>query len=152
MLHSQSSHLRTICALLLGLLVCAAISLPAEQAHAKRGGIAIINTGEKLFEVGPFPETAAPKDPKAQVGVKCNQYGLFWAAVWTSDCDLVAYFPEEESFAPLPAEIKAEVAKTYTTSDAKRGLWNRFGIVVFLIIGGLIAVGSLLGGDDDEDE
>lgn len=131
------SLLRTITPFLLALLVAlSCVTLNASDAHAKRG-IAIINTGEQIFPVGPFPESAQVEDKSLQVATMCSQFGIFWAAVWTSDCRFVAYIPAQDAYADIPPEIMPEVEKTYSLSDGERGLWNRFGLlaIILLVVG-----------------
>jgi len=114
------------------LVVAAALCLgfAASPAHAKRG-IAVINTGNELFEVAPFPAdviAAIPQTKNLKVGYKCSHFGIFWADVWTWDCELVGV-EGENSYTSLPDELRTTLGADpqYGYSHAKRGLWNHYG-------------------------
>ena len=114
------------------LVVAAALCLgfAASPAHAKRG-IAVINTGNELFEVAPFPAdviAAIPQTKNLKVGYKCSHFGIFWADVWTWDCKLVGV-EGENSYTDLPEALRTKLAAEpqYAYSHAKRGLWNHYG-------------------------
>ena len=128
------------------LLIILALSLFfAAPAHAKRG-IAIINTGDELFEVADFPDDVikiAPGARNAKVGYKCSHVGLFWADIWTWDCKMVAV-TGDNSYGDLPPDIAAmlDTNPAYTLRKAKRGFWNHyafptllFGIAAFAVFG-----------------
>jgi len=104
------------------------LGVVATPAHAKRG-IGVINTGEELFEVAPFPtEVLADMTNDLKVGYKCSHLGVFWADVWTWDCQLVAV-KGENSYTNLPEELRTKLSADpqYDYSHAKRGLWNHYG-------------------------
>ena len=117
----------------------------ATPAHAKRG-IGIINTGDELFEVADFPAdvvAAIPQAKEMKVGYKCSHFGVFWADVWTWDCQLVGV-SGENSYTSLPDELRNKLVADpqYAYSHAKRGFWNHYGfwgalalLVAFLGIG-----------------
>jgi hypothetical protein len=117
----------------------------ATPAHAKRG-IGIINTGDELFEVADFPAdvvAAIPQTKSMKVGYKCSHFGLFWADVWTWDCELVGV-SGENSYTSLPDELRTKLVADpqYAYGNVKRGVWNRYGfwgalalLAVFLGIG-----------------
>lgn len=133
------SHVRAFFPQLLALILALGfITFDSSDAHAKRG-IAIINTGEQIFHVGPFPEAVQAPDQNLQVAVLCGQFGLFWAAVWTYDCRFVAFIPSEQAYADIPPEILPEVEKKYDFSDGQRDLWNKYGIVVLILLLALFA-------------
>lgn len=125
--------------------VALCLGVIATPAHAKRG-IGIINTGDELFEVAPFPAdviAAIPQAKDLQVGYKCSHFGIFWADVWTWDCQLVGV-ENDTSYTSLPDELRTKLSADpqYAYSHAKRGLWNHYGfwavlaaVVVFLGIG-----------------
>ena len=127
--------------------VALCLGVIATPAHAKRG-IGIINTGDELFEVAPFPAdvvAAIPQVKDLKVGYKCSHFGVFWADVWTWDCELVGV-ENEDTYTSLPDELRAKLSADpqYAYSHAKRGLWNHYGfwavvgaVVVFLGIGAL---------------
>ena len=122
------------------LLIILALSLFfAAPAHAKRG-LAIINTGDELFEVAEFPEEVikiAPGARTAKIGYKCSHFGIFWADIWTWDCKMVAV-TGENSYGDLPPNIASmlDTNPAYTLSKAKRGFWNHYAFptLLFLII------------------
>jgi hypothetical protein len=123
------------------LLAAAAASLvlACAPAHAKRG-LAIINTGDELFEVAEMPAevvAAHPQSKGVKAGYKCSHFGIFWADVWTWDCKLVAVLGEN-SYADLPPEVAGQLAANsqFTFSNAKRGLWNHYAVPALL--GGLV--------------
>jgi len=125
--------------------VALCLGVIATPAHAKRG-IGVINTGDELFEVAPFPAEvieAIPKIKDLKVGYKCSHFGVFWADVWTWDCELVGV-ENENTYTSLPDELRTKLAADpqYAYSHAKRGLWNHYGfwavlaaVAVFLGIG-----------------
>ena len=123
--------------------VALCLGVIATPAHAKRG-IGIINTGDELFEVAPFPAdviAAIPQTKNLQVGYKCSHFGIFWADVWTWDCKLVGV-EGESSYTDLPDELRTKLSADpqYAYSHAKRGLWNHYGFW-----GALGALAVLLG-------
>lgn len=129
------------------LAAVAAMALPM-AAQAK--GIFIINTGDELFEVKDLPAAEVANYPaNTKLGFKCSRFGVFWADVWTWDCQQALVDVAGEKYGDLPPELKSEA--NYTMSDAKRGLWEHYGIAA--VIGGLLLLtfgGRLLGGKKDE--
>jgi len=122
------------------LAVLALCLFAAMPAHARRG-FALINTGDELFEVAPFPADvvrAIPAAVSSQVGYKCSHFGLFWADIWTWDCKLVAV-TGENSYGDLPDELVAKLAADpqYAMSNAKRGFWNHY--VFWSLVGAFAA-------------
>lgn len=132
--------------LLVVISLCFFAALPA---HARRG-IAVINTGDELFEVADFPADVIKANPaaaSAKVGYKCSHFGLFWADIWTWDCKLVAV-TGDSSYADLPNALVAQLAgdSHYALGEAKRGFWNHYAFwtligaigafLVFLMVGG----------------
>ena len=106
------------------------LGVVATPAHAKRG-IGVINTGEELFEVAPFPAeviAAIPQAKDLKVGYKCSHFGVFWADVWTWDCQLVGV-EGENSYTSLPDALRTKLSADpqYDYSHVKRGLWNHYG-------------------------
>ena len=99
------------------------------SADAK-GGFALINTGDDLFEVADLPaailkDFSSAKDAKA--GYKCSRFGLFWADIETWDCQLVAV-TGENSYGTLPHEVvsKLEADSQHKLSNAVRDFWNHY--------------------------
>ena len=116
------------------------------QVPAYAKGVPIINTGDELFEVAPFPQKLISNYPDLQdlkVGYKCSRFGLFWADVWTWDCQQVGITSaEDNSYYDLPHDILAEIKDdpNYAMKKANRSFWNNYGIIVLiLLIGGYIA-------------
>lgn len=110
--------------------VALCLGVIATPAHAKRG-IGVINTGDELFEVAPFPAEIVAVIPQAKdlkIGYKCSHFGIFWADVWTWDCKLVGV-EGENSYTDLPEAMRTQLAADpqYAYSHAKRGLWNHYG-------------------------
>lgn len=146
--------------LALALVVALVMSLSAGSAEAKKG-LLIFNTGEELFEVGPFPEKALAADPqlaadKLIVGVVCSRFGLFWADVWTWNCHFVGTpDADSNSVATLSDPVLTLVQEKYSLSDAKRGIWNRFMFWLLLFAGvGFVVYSQMTskGGEDEEDD
>ncbi len=131
--------------------LCVAIFAVAapNPAYARRG-FAIFNTGDEVFEVADLPpDLQSAEYPGWKLGYKCDRVGIFWANAWTWDCTLVA-FDGDETYADLSDELRAELSGQYSMSDAKRGIWNKYGI---FLIGALVAFGifaKVRGDDDDE--
>src|SRR5690606_28466186 len=88
------------------LLACFAVfaglcAMP-DQAHARRG-LAIVNTGEDVFESGPVPEavfagmegeelaSAKQQLDGWQAGYKCSIFGVFWVYFHMWDCQPVIF-------------------------------------------------------------
>ena len=129
------------------------LGVVATPAHAKRG-IGIINTGEELFEVAPFPAdviAAVPQAKDLKVGYKCSHFGVFWADVWTWDCQLVGV-ENENSYTTLPDGLRDKLSADpqYGYSQVKRGLWNRYGFWAALIaLAALVGIGAVAGKKKD---
>lgn len=153
--------------------ILAGAALVPTSAEAK--GIAIINTGEDVFEAGPVPELADATDPQVQrmrAGFKCSVFGVFWAYVHWWGCEPVLFFKDSsDSFTYDNSEVaKAMVTAHYKQSDMKIGFWAGNGRWIFLgalvlFVGGPILLGLASGrgggtqspgfddsasGDDDE--
>ena len=139
-------------AALLGLLILAGLG-HANTAEARRGVPFLFTGGDQIFEVADLPdELQMPRGTPYgtnrrntrlanwKLGYKCDQVGLFWASIWTSDCELVA-FDGDNTYADLPPASKAKYEKEYAVGDSKRGVWNRFGIVFVGL--GVLGIGAL---------
>lgn len=129
--------------------VALCLGVLATPAHAKRG-IGVINTGDELFEVGPFPAeivAAIPQTKDLKVGYKCSHFGIFWADVWTWDCKLVGV-EGENSYTDLPDTMRTQLGADphYAYSQAKRGLWNHYGFwAVIAAFAVFVGFGALTG-------
>ncbi len=126
------------------------------NAEARRGGIAVINTGDDVFQVGPLPEpyAANPELAGYQAGYKCEVFGIMWAYLHMWDCTPVAYSEAEETFLEDP-ELGAAISAMYTESDMQFGLWEGYGRWAFLLLalgaGGYYLYSARKGGDDEEE-
>jgi hypothetical protein len=122
----------------------------AGEAQAK---LIVINTGEEIYEVADFDEQnfveiygeVPPGDWK--LGYMCSHFGIFWADVWTWDCELVAF--EGETYADLPPDMRLELKQIHPWSNAQRGAWNKYG---FWTLGGLLVVGVVIGKRDGDSD
>lgn len=138
-------------ALFLGLLMMVLVPARAEAA----GVPLIYNSGDHAFPTGPLPEPL-DKDPQLagfQAGYMCQVKGVMWSYFSVSDCKPVAF--KGDSYIDDAEVVKAITAK-YTEADMQRGLWGRFGWMVFALV---IAAGAILwlkakilGEKDDEEE
>lgn len=127
------------------LLVVLFVAGASAPALAKKG-VVVVNTGDELFAVAPFPADVVKQYPRTadiQVGYKCSHFGLFWADVWTWNCQLVAV-TGENSYADLPPAIHDQLAADprYAFGEAKRGYWNHYGFPTLVL--GLLALFALV--------
>jgi hypothetical protein len=116
-----------------------------ETAHAK--GIAIINTGEDIFEAGPVPEpffaALAPEDRVAaqqtlagwEAGYKCSIIGVFWVYLYMWDCKAVAF--KDDTFDDSP-ELVAAIDATYK-GKYNAGFWK--GTMRWVLLAGAVLFG-----------
>lgn len=124
-------------------------------SRAEAAGIPLIyNTGDHAFATGPLPEPL-DKDPQLagyEAGYICQVKGVMWSYFSVSDCKPVAF--KGDTYIDDAEVVKAITAK-YTEADMKRGLWGRFGWVVFALVivaGGLIWLKEKISGDKSESE
>jgi hypothetical protein len=54
---------------------------------------------------------------------------------------MAAVNSEQFSYAELPPDIQKEYESKYTLSDAKRGMWNHYGI---WLLAGVLVIGGLM--------
>jgi hypothetical protein len=99
----------------------------------------IYQTGKEAFECGPLPEPF-DKEPELQgfkAGYVCDITGVFWTYFSVRNCQAAAITGNQyNDDAKLVEAIKAK----YPESSMKRGLWNRYGWILFAlgILGGII--------------
>ena len=111
----------------LGLLCGAMLVWCPSLAYAKRIPL-FFNTGDELFEIQRAPRF----EDGYSLGYACKRFGLFWADVWTWDCELMAVNLKEFSVVEVPPELSAEYAKKYSLKDRKRNVWNHYGVAVMV--------------------
>jgi hypothetical protein len=136
---------RAAAALAFSTLIATVFLLFPSDAQAK---FILINTGAEIFEVGDLPyelQADAPSD-NWKLGYMCSRLGIFFADIWTWDCRLVAY--EGDTYADLPPETQADLETMYPMSEARRGIWNEYGVWAFV---GLFGLGVLFSNSDDEE-
>lgn len=140
---------QAICGLLLALSV---LFLP-QRAEAK--GIPLIyNTGEEAFPTGPIPEPfdKIPELSGYQAGYLCQIKGVLWSYFSVTNCKPVAF--KGDSYTDEAELVKAISAK-YKESDMQRGIWGRFGWMLFalaVVAGGLIYLKELITGKKEESD
>ena len=131
--------------IIVGLLLALCYVCMPGQAFAK--GIPLIyNTGEEAFETGPVPEPydKFPELSGYQAGYLCSIKGVLWSYFSVTDCKPVAF--KGDSYTDEPELVKAITAK-YKESDMKRGIWGRFGWMLFaalIVLGGLAYLKDLV--------
>lgn len=119
------------------------LALFAPLSAQAKGLPFIFNTGDELFEVAPLPaELAEDFSGDVKLGYRCEHLGLFWADVWTWNCELSVVDVPKKSYGDLPTELREKLAAQYSMSDAKRGYWNHYGLATLL---GAFALLWLLG-------
>lgn len=103
------------------------------SANAK--GLLIFNTGDEIFSVDKLPANLAEEYPDgSELGYYCKRFGILWADVWTWECKLSVVSLEKESYADLPASDLAALENQYSMSDAKRGIWNKYGLLIIALL------------------
>ena len=134
---------------LIGLLLLFGLLAPL-SAQAK-GIPFIFNTGDELFEVGALPaEVADDYRASAKLGYRCEHVGLFWADLWTWNCELSVVDIAGKSYGDLPTEVHEKLASQYSMSDAKRGYWNHYGLATIIgIFAALYLWGSIKSKGDE---
>lgn len=135
------------------LLLALMLAFPL-AAHAAKVPV-FFGTGDEMFVVADFPQEFVNKyQPEAgmKLGYKCQHFSLFWADVWTWDCNQVAVVGEN-SYANLPTEsLSMLTGKEYSMSEAKRGFWNHYAFpTALLLFVGFIAFG-MFSKDEEEAE
>jgi len=118
----------------------------SDNAFARRRGFVIINYGDEIYELGELPDELRG-DPEVndwKLGYMCSHFGILWSDLFCWDKKIVAF--SEDAYSDLPEDIRLDLEAQYSFSDAKRGLWQRYGAWV-LVIGfvGLIAYGKATG-------
>lgn len=109
----------------------------------------LINTGSVIYPVAPIPPEIAelseyPDIEDLKLGYKCSHIGIFYADIWSWNKELVIY--KGDTYSEIPAEIRQVLEMDYPFSEAERSTWNRYGIVIsVLILGFLSAIGAMWG-------
>lgn len=70
--------------------------------------------------------------PNVELTYVCMQSGLFMASLWTGDCGWLIYMEEADQYDIPTDELTDEVIAYLPTPNVDRGLWNRFGLLLFL--------------------
>ena len=123
----------------LAIVAIATMVFVTSSVQAK--GLFIINTGDEVFEVSEEPAITAGMGQGWKLGYACSHFGVLWADAWTWDCKMGAVNLEEFSYSDLPTEILDTYKDKYTMSDAQRGIWNKYGMLLFaglLVVGGVV--------------
>jgi hypothetical protein len=141
------------------ILTCAifgALFLTASPASAK--GIIIYSNGEKIELFKKLPSEAVIDDTHVNLGVKYDQFAIFWIPMWNyGETKYVLINDEKDTYWDLDTET-AELLKTEFNVDIPQkptiGFWNRIG---GKIIWGIVILAAIAGWwfsrkDDDEAE
>ena len=136
----------------LGLVAC--LLLVPDRAEAK-GVPFIYNTGDQTFATGPLPPPldTEPELAGYEAGYLCQVKGVMWSYFSVTDCKPVVF--KGDTYMDDP-EIVAVITAKYKESDMQRGIWGRFGWMLFALV---IVAGALIwlkekisGKDEDEDD
>ena len=131
---------RNLTALAIGIATLTTFSPQSAEARV------VVNTGEELFEVADFPQSMTEKYPRLKdykVSYLCQRFGIFWANIWTWDCQLMAGSISSKSVIELPPEYAETLKKDYPFEKAERNYWNKYGFLT--IVGTLTGLGLLVG-------
>jgi hypothetical protein len=103
-------------------------------ARAEAAGIPLVyNSGDHAFVTGPLPPPL-DKDPDLagyQAGYMCQVKGVMWSYFSVSDCKPVAF--KGDTYID-DAEVVKLITGKYTEADMQRGLWGRFGWMIFALV------------------
>src|SRR5262245_52880971 len=118
--------------------------LISSEAEAK---VMVINTGKRVWEVGPIP-AALQRDrivaqrarEGARLGYECSAFGVFWAYFHWWDCKPV--IGGASAYWVLPPSLAAQAAQSHPKSQMKMGFWGQYGRFVLL----LLLLGSIFWG------
>lgn len=146
MLHKLTAAL-TLAVITLGLLA-------PSTAHARRG-LAIISTGDKMFDIADATAESPARQQwsDAVVAYHCQHFGLFWVPLWTWDGQFVVYSDSIETYQDGTVEELAEITGVPADKFEKPFLYS---FPLGLLIIALLVVAAVLYGvfardDDDED-
>lgn len=97
----------------------------------------LFNTGSEIYPVAPIPDelAAMSDDPDIvnwKLGYKCQHFGIFYADIWCWSEELVIF--KGKTYSDIPEEIKRELEKKYPFSKAERSIWNKYGILITLLL------------------
>lgn len=139
----------------LALPFAAGLAMLAPQvADAKPvNGLAIINTGEDIYPVGPLPDAIKdiPEIAGHEVGMKCSVFGVFWVMLHHWDCEAVVYMPGTTNYYDASAFDGAFNPSDYEKGDANFGFMG--GTARWLLLAGVviaIVIGARGAGKDEE--
>ncbi len=109
------------------------------EALARRRGLIpfIINTGDVIYPVGPVPTELIElsEDPEIsnwKLGYKCSHFGILFADIACWDKELVIF--KHRNYTEIPAEIREQLKKDYPFSKAERSAWNKYGVILFILV------------------
>lgn len=112
------------------------------QAMAKGGGIIFFGMGEELTTIEKFPadmEMTFDDGEPANLGIKYNQFELFWLPVWNyGDYQYVLVNEAEDTYAELDEDGLAVLRMMYSLPDKPvLPLATRIGLkpVIILLLG-----------------
>jgi hypothetical protein len=145
----QNNSVRIVILIIIIALGLFTFSEKEALAKGKIPILIIINTGNIIYPVAPIPPELAElsEDPDIEdwkLGYKCNRIGIFNANLWSWGNELVLY--KGKTYSEIPPEIRQVLETDYPFSEAERSIWNRYGIVIsVLIIVFLTAIGAMRG-------
>lgn len=131
--------------------------LAPADAHARRRGIGIINTGDNVSHVGDVAQDhremvmAETGSPEAKVGYLYKRFGLFWVNVWTWDGKYCLY-DDSDTVWELDQEQAANLMGV-TPEDVAPPFVYKFppGLPVLLALGGFIVFSRVREGQAEKE-
>jgi len=126
--------------LLLSVLAGVFFFIAPGKAHARRGGIILITSGETIASVEALPPDAREVARDAigmdvEVGYAYSYAGVFWIDIWTWDGEFCLY--NGDNYWPLDEET-SQALLGKSLSDLDRPLLYRFPpLLVILVVGGI---------------
>ncbi|MCB9557069.1 MAG: DUF1266 domain-containing protein [Deltaproteobacteria bacterium] len=110
-------------------LFCLSLICLPQLALAK--GLIVYEKGPRVFDSGPLPASLAQikKLEGARAGYRCEVFGLFWAVLFSWDCEPVAY--RGDTYFTAPA-LATAISAVYKAGDYNLGFWPKHGRWVML--------------------